>query len=102
MQLSCLRFASSTSSRASLNINSFLSFLESLFAEKPEIMQDPNDLEVVFGTTAVFKCKAEGDPEPNIKWMLNANEIDASDSRVRVSADGTLEIDRIDTRDQGV
>lgn len=65
-------------------------------------MQDPNDLEVVFGTTAVFKCKAEGDPEPNIKWMLNSNEIDASDSRVRVSADGTLEIDRIDTRDQGV
>lgn len=65
-------------------------------------MQDPNDLEVVFGTTAVFKCKAEGDPAPNFKWMLNTNEIDVSDSRIRVEADGTLAIDRIDTRDQGV
>lgn len=65
-------------------------------------MQDPNDLEVVFGTTAVFKCRAEGDPAPDIKWMLNSNEIDESDSRIRVAADGTLEIDRIDTRDQGV
>lgn len=50
----------------------------------------------------MFKCKAEGDPTPNIKWMLNSNEVDASDSRIRVSTDGTLEIDRIDTRDQGV
>lgn len=65
-------------------------------------MQDPNDLEVVFGTTAVFKCRAEGDPAPDITWMLNSNEIDESDSRIRVAADGTLEIDRIDTRDQGV
>lgn len=72
------------------------------FAEKPEILQDPNDLEVVFGSSAVFKCSADGDPAPEIKWMLNSNEIDSSDSRVRVSVDGTLQIDRIDTRDQGV
>lgn len=65
-------------------------------------MQDPNDLEVVFGASAVFKCKAEGDPTPDIKWMRNSNEIDSSDSRVRVQIDGTLQIDRIDTRDQGV
>jgi hypothetical protein len=56
----------------------------------------------VFGETAVFKCKADGDPSPEIKWMLNSREIDMEDSRVRVAADGTLEIDRIDTRDQGV
>jgi hypothetical protein len=59
-------------------------------------------LNVVFGETAVFKCKADGDPSPEIKWMLNSREIDMEDSRVRVAADGTLEIDRIDTRDQGV
>ena len=64
-------------------------------------MQEPNDLEVVFGETAVFKCKAQGDPIPEIKWMLNFTEIGSSDSRVRVS-DGTLEINRIDARDQGV
>ena len=56
----------------------------------------------MFGSSAVFKCKAQGDPLPEIKWMLNSNEIDSSDSRLRVSTDGTLQIDRIDTRDQGV
>jgi Immunoglobulin I-set domain len=80
-----------------LKINSFLF----CFTEKPEILQDPNDLEVVFGETAVFKCKAGGDPIPEIKWMLNSKEV-TNDSRVRVGLDGTLEIDRIDTRDQGV
>lgn len=65
-------------------------------------MQDPNDLEVVFGSSAVFRCKAQGDPIPEIKWMLNHNEIDSSDSRIRISDDGTLQIDRIDTHDQGV
>lgn len=65
-------------------------------------MQDPNDLDVVFGSSAVFKCKADGDPTPQIKWMLNANEIDTSDSRVRMGDDGTLQIDRINARDQGV
>jgi hypothetical protein len=55
----------------------------------------------VFGETAVFKCKADGDPSPEIKWMLNSRELDMEDSRVRVAADGTLEIDRIDTQDQG-
>lgn len=65
-------------------------------------MQDPNDLEVVFGASAVFKCSAQGDPTPEINWMRNSNEIDSSDSRVRVASDGTLQIDRIDARDQGV
>lgn len=72
------------------------------FAEKPEILQDPNDLEVVFGSSAVFKCMAGGDPVPEIKWMLNSNDIDSGDSRFRVLSDGTLQIDRIDARDQGV
>lgn len=65
-------------------------------------MQDPNDLDVVFGSSAVFKCKAQGDPLPEIVWMLNSNEIEPSDPRVRVSVDGTLQIDRIAARDQGM
>lgn len=72
-------------------------------AGKPEILQDPNDLDVVFGSSAVFKCRAQGDPTPEIKWMLNSNEIDSTtDSRVAISPDGTLQIDGIDARDQGV
>jgi hypothetical protein len=76
--------------------------LQQIFTEKPEILQDPNDVEVVFGASAIFKCNAQGDPSPEIKWMLNSNDIDSNDARVRVSVDGTLQIDRIDTRDQGV
>ncbi|KAG5677507.1 hypothetical protein PVAND_007263 [Polypedilum vanderplanki] len=77
---------------------------EELHCKKPEILQDPNDVEVVFGANAVFKCSAEGDPIPEIKWMLNSNEINANnDARIHISTDGeTLEIDRIDMKDQGV
>lgn len=58
----------------------------------------------MFGSNAVFKCKVEGDPIPEIKWMLNSHEIinPVNDQRIRISLDGTLEIDRIDERDQGV
>lgn len=69
--------------------------------ERPEILQNPNDLEVVFGATAVFKCAAQGDPEPQIKWMINSNEIDSSDARFNVLPDGTLQIDKTDMNDQG-
>lgn len=58
-------------------------------------------MNVVFGEKAEFKCIADGDPTPEIKWMLNSKYIDMDDSRVRVALDGTLEIDRIDARDQG-
>jgi hypothetical protein len=71
--------------------------------EKPEILQDPSDVEVVFGENAIFKCVAQGEPLPEIKWMLNSNEIISNnDARIHISSDGTLEIDRIDERDQGV
>lgn len=73
------------------------------YTEKPEILQDPNDVEVVFGSNAVFRCSADGDPIPDIKWMLNSNEINSeNDTRIRISPDGTLQIDKIDERDQGV
>ncbi|CAG9800209.1 unnamed protein product [Chironomus riparius] len=76
---------------------------DELHCKKPEILQDPNDVEVVFGSNAVFKCSADGDPLPDIKWMLNSNEINSeNDTRVRISPDGTLQIDRIDERDQGI
>jgi hypothetical protein len=75
-----------------------------LSTEKPEILQDPSDVEVVFGANAVFKCAVEGDPIPEIKWMLNSNEIHSDSSeRIHISSNGeTLAIDRIDARDQGV
>ena len=30
---------------------------------------EPEDLDVKFGSTAYFTCRAEGDPAPDIVWM---------------------------------
>lgn len=49
----------------------------------------------------MLNCKADGDPAPEIKWMLNSNGIDSSDSRVHMTEDGTLTIDSVNARDQG-
>jgi len=40
-----------------------------VFTEKPKITEDPHDVEVTFGGTVFFTCKAEGDPLPDIVWM---------------------------------
>ena len=56
---------------------------------------------MVFGSTAIFKCKAEGNPEPEIIWMLNANEINQTDSRFIILPDGSLRIDKAIVGDQG-
>lgn len=70
--------------------------------EKPEILQDPLDLEVRLGDVAVLKCDSDGDPTPDIEWIFNSNKIDSNDARIRVLADGTLQIDKTETRDQGI
>jgi hypothetical protein len=70
--------------------------------EKPEILQEPLDLEVSVGEVAVLKCDSDGDPTPDIEWIFNSNKIDFNDARIRVLADGTLQIDKTETRDQGI
>lgn len=76
--------------------------LISQFTVKPSIVESPHDLAIDSGKVAVLKCRVDGSPKPNVKWMLNSNEIDANiDTRIRVEADGTLQIDRTETKDQG-
>lgn len=36
---------------------------------KPRLVEEPRDVEVTFGGTVFFSCKAEGEPHPNIVWM---------------------------------
>jgi peroxidase len=38
---------------------------------KPEIKEEPHDVEITFGGTVYFTCKADGDPQPNIVWLRN-------------------------------
>jgi len=40
-------------------------------AGKPELTTRPHDVEVSFGGTAHFNCRADGDPRPEIVWYRN-------------------------------
>lgn len=42
-----------------------------IFAEKPTITMEPRDVDVTFGNTVYFTCRAEGSPNPEIVWMHN-------------------------------
>lgn len=64
-------------------------------------MTEPRDIEISYGQTAVFSCKAVGDPRPEIVWMLNANEIHSDDTRINVLPDGSLRIDEVSATDAG-
>ncbi len=35
------------------------------------ITEEPRDVEISFGNTVYFSCKADGDPIPNIVWLHN-------------------------------
>nr|CAD7262724.1 unnamed protein product [Timema shepardi] len=70
--------------------------------EKPKITEDPHDVEVTFGGTVFFNCKAEGDPIPDIVWMKNSNELNMGDPRYSKLADGTLMIQNTVDADVGV
>lgn len=69
---------------------------------KPKILQGPNDIEISFGGTAYFTCKAEGDPEPDIIWMKDSNELSLADPRYSALTDGTLMIENAAVEDVGV
>ena len=40
-------------------------------AGKPELTTTPHDVDVSFGGTAYFNCRADGDPRPEIVWYRN-------------------------------
>ncbi|XP_059477617.1 peroxidasin isoform X1 [Neocloeon triangulifer] len=68
---------------------------------KPEIKEEPHDVEITFGGTVYFTCKADGDPQPNIVWLRNSQEVDTN-PRYSVLGDGTLMIANAALDDVGV
>ncbi|XP_055601932.1 peroxidasin isoform X2 [Uranotaenia lowii] len=97
-----------------------LSEEDDFHCSKPEIVAQPKDIEISLGQTAVFTCKAIGDPRPEIVWMLNESELRAGsisaapnqqqqqqldggllDTRVSLLPDGTLRIDEVTLADAG-
>ncbi|XP_022903530.2 peroxidasin [Onthophagus taurus] len=66
--------------------------MKDFHCKSPEIMEEPQDLEIKIGGTAIFKCHVEGDPSPSVTWMHNELELDMHDERHKILGDGSLMI----------
>ena len=53
---------------------------------------EPTSVEVYLGDTAVFLCRMDGAPTPNVRWFKDGTEIDRDNQRYVIHLDGTLEI----------
>lgn len=65
----------------------------------PQIEQDPQDISVNFGEAAMFICVASGDPEPEILWLRDSNEIPIDGTRYEIVDNGTLMVHDINDSD---
>lgn len=59
-------------------------------------MEEPKNVSVNVGETVSLKCRASGDPAPEIIWMQNSLEVPLNDPRYHILADGTLTIESVD------
>ncbi|KAM9316417.1 peroxidasin homolog [Gastrophryne carolinensis] len=74
-----------------------------LNCERPRITSEPQDVDVTFGNTVYFTCRAEGNPKPEIIWLRNKNELSMKeDVRLNLLDDGTLMIQNTQETDEGV
>ncbi|KAM3932563.1 peroxidasin homolog isoform 2-T2 [Leptodactylus fuscus] len=74
-----------------------------LNCERPRITSEPQDVDVTFGNTVYFTCRAEGNPKPEIIWLRNKNELSMKeDTRLNLLEDGTLMIQNTQEADQGI
>jgi hypothetical protein len=69
--------------------------------EAPEIMEGPQDIEVSWGSTAIFTCKVSGDPKPSIFWMRNDEEIALDSTKYTLMENGSLLIRNTEDSDSG-
>lgn len=55
------------------------------------------------GETVELPCRMLGDPEPEIIWMQNTNEVSADNSpKMQILSSGTLKINAVDSNDIGI
>ncbi|XP_026815472.1 protein sidekick isoform X3 [Rhopalosiphum maidis] len=71
---------------------------------KTTIVEPPMDTRVLLGQNSIMKCKVSSDPSVlyQIDWFHNNKSLGAGNSRIKVSADGTLEIGVVRASDAGV
>ncbi|XP_050437025.1 protein sidekick isoform X2 [Adelges cooleyi] len=70
---------------------------------KTTIVEPPTDTRVLLGQTSIMKCRVSSDPTVvyQIDWFHNNKSIGAGNGRIKVSADGTLEIGVVRASDAG-
>lgn len=64
-------------------------------------MEGPHDVEISWGSTAIFTCRVAGDPKPSIFWMRNDKEIEMKDEKYSIMENGSLVIKHTDDSDSG-
>ncbi|XP_046346605.2 peroxidasin-like isoform X1 [Haliotis rufescens] len=69
-------------------------------SEMPRFTMEPRDVDVTFGNTAYFTCRAEGTPNPEIIWLHNSEMVEP-DNRLTILSDGTLMIQETKDTDKG-
>ncbi|XP_065362237.1 peroxidasin [Calliphora vicina] len=89
---------------ATLYRHGFASLQEYHFhCTKPEIVEAPHDMHLTTGETVELPCRMVGDPEPEIIWMQNTNEVSTDYSpKMQILSSGTLKINAVDSNDIGI
>ncbi|KAK3090062.1 hypothetical protein FSP39_008890 [Pinctada imbricata] len=67
----------------------------------PHFTTEPQTLNISYGNTAYFSCRAAGNPTPQISWLHNNVELNPDDDRISVLNDGTLTIQDTQMTDRG-
>lgn len=76
---------------------------EDFHCRKPQMIEEPHDMETFSGQTVEIPCTVVGDPEPDIVWMHNTNEISEDYSpKMQILDSGNLQIRSIDRNDVGI
>ena len=70
------------------------SFIETTFSFSPEIIEEPNPMQVKLFNSAEFTCSATGQPTPTYRWFKDGTEL-------KGRFDSRLSFDQVQLSDRG-
>ncbi|XP_060535889.1 peroxidasin isoform X2 [Cylas formicarius] len=69
--------------------------------EPPKIAENPKDVDITIGGTAIFSCTVQSDQTPSIVWMKGDKELVPDDFKYRVMENGSLMVQNTEESDDG-
>ncbi|GIY29755.1 muscle, skeletal receptor tyrosine-protein kinase [Caerostris extrusa] len=70
---------------------------------KPAILEGPRNVTVLSGSSVLFRCAVDGDPEPAVSWQKNGRSLHyAGHANYRVLESGDLKLDNVGLADDGL